>query len=99
MLKSQHLMKRGQGMDFSYFIVNQKRVPGMEFVGKRSEGIMDSYNLPVGDTTGWGEMEKRAPGMEFVGKRAPGMEFVGKRAPGMEFVGKRAPGMEFVGKR
>ena len=76
-------------MDFSNFIVNQKRVPGMEFVGKRSEGIQESYNLPVGDIQGWGEMDKRAPGMEFVGKRAPGMEFVGKRAPGMEFVGKR----------
>ena len=89
-------------MDFSDFIVNQKRVPGMEFVGKRSKGIIESYNLPVGNTQGWGEIEnkeKRAPGMEFVGKRAPGMEFVGKRAPGMEFVGKRAPGMEFVGKR
>ena len=71
----------------------------MEFVGKRSEGIIESYNLPVVDTEGWGAMEKRAPGMEFVGKRAPGMEFVGKRAPGMEFVGKRAPGMEFVSKR
>jgi hypothetical protein len=102
MLADLHLVKRGPGMHFSDFIVNQKRVPGMEFVGKRSEGIVDSYNLPVVDTQGWGEtetMEKRAPGMEFVWKRAPGMEFVGKRAPGMEFVGKRAPGMEFVGKR
>ena len=62
-----------------------KRAPGMEFVGKRAPGM---------EFVG-----KRAPGMEFVGKRAPGMEFVGKRSPGMEFVGKRSPGMEFLGKR
>jgi hypothetical protein len=98
-LADEHLVKRGQEIHFSEFKVNQKRVPGMEFVGKRSEGIIGSYNLPVDDTQSWGIMDKRAPGMEFVGKRAPGMEFVGKRAPGMEFVGKRAPGMEFVGKR
>jgi hypothetical protein len=29
-------------MHFSDFIVNQKRVPGMEFVGKRSEGIIQT---------------------------------------------------------
>merc|ERR1712060_989398 len=44
----------------------QKRVPGMEFVGKRAPGMEF--------------LGKRAPGMEFVGKRAPGMEFLGKRS-------------------
>merc|ERR1711915_591311 len=80
----------------------EKRLPGMEFVGKRSY----SYNIPVLSWNGRIETSpriemvmKRVPGMEFVGKRVPGMEFVGKRAPGMEFVGKRAPGMDFVGKR
>ena len=71
--------------EYPEFVLNQKRVPGMEFVGKRSEGMMRSYNIPLSD--------KRAPGMEFVGKRARGMKFVGKRSPGMEFEGKRAPGI------
>ena len=62
----------------------------MEFVGKRGEGIIQSYSTPLLDDSVWraGEMRKRVPGMEFVGKRALGKEFVGKRAPGMEFVGK-----------
>ena len=111
-LADQHLVKRGprgEKMEFSGipseysdFVFNQKRVPGMEFVGKRSEGMMQSYNIPVVGNRGWMGMElmgKRAPGMEFVGKRAPGMGFVGKRAPGMEFVGKRSPGIPFVVKR
>jgi hypothetical protein len=66
-LAEQYLVKRGPGIDFSDFILNQKRFPGMEFVGKRSEGIIESYNLPVLDTEGGGAMEKRAPGMEFAG--------------------------------
>ena len=60
-------------MDFLDFKVNQKRDPGMEFVGERSEGILESYNLPMADTRGWGEIEikeKRAPGMEFVGEKS-----------------------------
>merc|ERR1711915_532542 len=80
----------------------EKRLAGMEFVGKRSY----SYNIPVLSWNGRIETSpgiemvmKRVPGMEFVGKRVPGMEFVGKRAPGMEFVGKLVPGMEFVEKR
>merc|ERR1711915_138685 len=79
----------------------EKRLSGMEFVGKRSY----SYNIPVLSWNGRIETSpgiemvmKRAPGMEFVGKRAPGMEFDGKGAPEMEFVGKQAPGMEFMGK-
>ena len=85
----------------SVYTVNVKRVPGMEFVGKRSEGMIQSYNIPVLDKLGWSETNigKRAPGMEFVGKRAPGMEFVGKRANGMEFSGKRAPVLEIIDKR
>ena len=87
-------------LQYSDLAVSMKRAPGIEFVGKRSEGMIQIYNIPAVDQRELKELEKRkrAPGMEFVGKRAPGMEFVGKRVPGMEFIGKRAPGMEFVGK-
>merc|ERR1711915_591872 len=52
-----------------------KRVPGMEFVGKR----MPAMDLVV----------KRVPGMEFVGKRSPRLRIPQKRVPSMEFFGKR----------
>merc|ERR1712223_1689392 len=52
----------------------QKRGPGSEFLGKRS----DIQSI-----------DKRVPGSEFLGKRAPGSEFLGKRVPGSEFLGKR----------
>merc|ERR1712241_1031018 len=62
----------------------QKRGPGSEFLGKRSD--IQS-------------VDKRVPGSEFLGKRVPGSEFLGKRVPGSEFLGKRVPGSEFLGKR
>jgi len=67
-----------------------KRVPGSEFLGKRSSGptVQELQQL-----------EKRVPGSEFLGKRVPGSEFLGKRVPGSEFLGKRVPGSEFLGKR
>merc|ERR1712223_1124501 len=54
----------------------QKRGPGSEFLGRRS----DIQSI-----------DKRVPGSEFLGKRAPGSEFLGKRVPGSEFLGKRRP--------
>merc|ERR1712008_506824 len=67
-----------------------KRVPGSEFLGKRSSGpsVQELQQL-----------EKRVPGSEFLGKRVPGSEFLGKRVPSSEFLGKRVPGSEFLGKR
>merc|ERR1711936_752312 len=62
----------------------QKRGPGSEFLGKRS----DIQSI-----------DKRVPGSEFLGKRVPGSEFLSKRVPGSEFLGKRVPGSEFLGKR
>merc|ERR1711936_248196 len=52
----------------------QKRGPGSEFLGKRS----DIQSI-----------DKRVPGSEFLGKRVPGSEFLGKRVPGSEFLDKR----------
>ena len=69
----------------------EKRVPGMEFVGKRSY----SYNIPL---LPWEEREAKDQGLMIVEKRVPGMEFVGKRSP-LSLISKRASGMEFVGKR
>jgi len=72
----------------------QKRVPGSEFLGKRSGGNSFDKRVPGSEFLG-----KRVPGSEFLGKRVPGSEFLGKRVPGSEFLGKRAPGSEFLGKR
>ena len=65
----------------------RKRAPGMEFVGKRGEGLVQSDSIPLLYKRGWRGMLKRAPGMEFVGKRVPGHTAVRKRVPGAEFVG------------
>ena len=54
-------------------LTNQKRAPGMEFVGKRSGGL---WNDRLG--FGKGIILKRAPGMEFVGKRNSWMKFMRK---------------------
>ena len=72
-------------------LLNQKRVPGMEFVGKRSGGL---WNDRLG--FGKGIILKRAPGMEFVGKRNSWMKFMRKNPPLVEPARKRVPGMEFV---
>ena len=61
----------------------RKRSLGVEFVGKRREGMV--HNIPLMEKKE--EMWKRTPGMEFIGKRGLGAEFVGKRAHGAEFVG------------
>jgi len=70
-----------------------KRVPGSEFLGKRSGKVTPADRWAVYHSY------KRVPGSEFLGKRAPGSEFLGKRVPGSEFLGKRVPGSEFLGKR
>ena len=62
----------------------RKRAPGMEFVGKRRDGVFPSDKIPLIHKRDWTEMLKRAPGMEFVGKRVLGNA---KRVPGAEFVG------------
>ena len=75
-------------------LLNQKRAPGMEFVGKRSGGLWNDRR-----GFGKGRISKRAPGMEFVGNRASWMKFMRKPSPIVEQARKRGPGMEFVGKR
>jgi len=72
----------------------QKRGPGSEFLGKRSDIQSIDKRVPGSEFLG-----KRVPGSEFLGKRVPGSEFLGKRVPGSEFLGKRVPGSEFLGKR
>ena len=74
------MVKRGLANTLPMYNLVKKRVPGMEFVGKRGDAEFHSYNIPLmdGRTFEDVEVEKRVPGMEFVGKRAPGMEFVGK---------------------
>ena len=87
-------------------MVKQKRVPGTEFVRKRSE----NFNIPL-NMSGWGMniTRKIHLGMEllvkqtlgrkvFFGKTA-GRNNVRKLAPRTEFVDKRSLGMEFIGKR
>ena len=87
-------------------MVKQKRVPGTEFVGKRSE----KFNIPL-NMSGWGMniTRKIHPGMELLVKqtlgRKPlfgktvGRNIVRKSAPRTESVQKRSLGMEFIGKR
>ena len=102
MLSDLEEMKRGPEMDIideninisPNKLLNQKRAPGMEFVGKRSGGL---WNDRLG--FGKGIILKRAPGMEFVGKRNSWMKFMRKNPPSVEPARKRGPGMEFVGKR
>merc|ERR1711997_1382794 len=72
----------------------QKRGPGSEFLGKRSDVQSIDKRVPGSEFLG-----KRVPGSEFLGKRVPGSEFLCKRVPGSEFLGKRVPGSEFLGKR
>ena len=107
--QDQYLLKRDQGMEKD-LSVKQKRVPGTEFLGKRSEGGLQTYNYPV-KIRGWGmdRMGKRHLGMELLVKRTPGRKSFGgntagrnnvrKIAPKTEFVDKRSLGMEFIGKR
>ena len=102
MLSDLEELKRGPEMDIidenigisPNLLLNQKRAPGMEFVGKRSGGL---WNDRMG--FGKGRILKRAPGMEFVGKRASWMEFMRKASPLVEPARKRGPVMKFVGKR
>ena len=99
----------GASPAYSAIVMNPQRGLGMEFLGKRSVGIENSYNrVPVVELEpvvqevqdrGPNVVRKRGLGMEFVGKRTAGFNVVRKRVPGMEFIGKRMPGMEFVGKR
>jgi hypothetical protein len=98
--------------DYEDLAEKRKRVPGMEFVGKRSGQISQSINFPS-ESFGMEILRRKAQKMKFDRKRSPGMEFVGKwemnsdprkqfmvkRAPGMEFVGKRSHGMDLVVKR
>ena len=67
----------------------RKRAPGMEFVGKRREGLVQSDSIPLLYKREWTEMLKRAPGMEFVGKRVLCNDVIGKRVPGVDFMGKQ----------
>jgi hypothetical protein len=88
--------------DYVDLAEKKKRTPGMEFVGKRSGHISQSFNFPTG-SFGMEIMRRKVPKVMLDRKRSPGMEFVGKRAtnsdPRKQFMVKRAPGMEFVGKR
>ena len=62
--------------------LQRKRVPGMEFVGKRSN--------PVGIPVYGGSYHPTSYGSELADEIAPNSRVILKRAPGMEFVGKRA---------
>ena len=48
----------------------RKRIPGMEFVGKRNDlGVSKYFEKGSGDGLLPSKFAKRIPGMEFVGKR------------------------------
>ena len=106
--QEKYLLKRDQGMEKDS-VVRQKRVPGTEFVGKRSEGRLQNYNIPL-NMRDW-EMDimgKRHLGMELLVQQTPGRKSfwgntadrknVRKLAPRTEFVDKRSLGMEFIEK-
>ena len=99
-LSDQKQNKRGPELDVAGeniehdVLLNQKRVPGMEFVGKRNGGL---WNDRLG--FGKGIILKRSPGMEFVGKRNYRRKFIRNKQQLEEHAWKRGPGMEFVGKR
>jgi hypothetical protein len=44
--QEKYLLKRDQGIEKDS-VVRRKRVPGTEFVGKRSEGSLQNYNIPL----------------------------------------------------
>jgi hypothetical protein len=87
-------------------VARQKRVPGTEFVGKRTE----NFNIPV-NIRGWGMdiTGKRHLGMELLVKQTLGRKplfgktvgryIVRKLAARTESVDKRSLGMEFIGKK
>ena len=67
-VQDKYLLRRDQGMEKGS-VARQKRVPGTEFVGKRTE----NFNIPV-NIRGWG--------MDIMGKIHPGMELLGKQTLG-----------------
>ena len=76
--------------------VKQKRVPVTEFLGKRSEGGLQTYNYPV-KIRGWGmdRMGKRHLGMELIVKQTPGRKSFGENTAGRNNLRKLVHRTEF----